>query len=230
MFKENDPKMIAFAQLLETHQLQGLRQAGLDCETNIRNCKVVIKAGKKYHKVDVGGSGKYMVEAATGKIYGIKAYGVVHLGHQFGTLDTIDSFNWGGYRASRATNSTQNPTPTEQTPPADPSAFLAKPKEPDPVPVVGMGVTQTFISDREPFTVVEIIDPHTIVVQADIAKRTDKNGQSESQEYTYEPDPNGEKVTLTWRENGTWHTKGNSRKEGCGWWVGERRKYWDPGY
>jgi len=230
MFSHDDPKMIAFAQLLETHQLIELRRRNLDCESNVRQCKVTIKAGKKYHKVDVGTSGKYMVEAATGKIFSIKAYGVVNKGHQYGTLDTIDEFCWGGYRGGRRANPTQTPTPTVQSPPADPGAFLAKPKEPDPVPVIGMGVTQNYISNREPWTVVEIIDPHTIVVQHDKATRTDNNGQSEDQTYDIQPDPNGEKVMLTWRENGTWHTKGNSRKEGCGWRVGKRRKYYDFGF
>jgi len=45
-----------------------------------------IKQGRKYDKVDVGSSGKYMVEKSTHQVYGIKAYGVIHRGHYFGTL------------------------------------------------------------------------------------------------------------------------------------------------
>lgn len=60
-----------------------------------------IKMGKKYAKVDIGGSGKYMVELATGMIFGIKGYGVIHRGHQYGTLETIEDYNWGGYTAIR---------------------------------------------------------------------------------------------------------------------------------
>ena len=45
-----------------------------------------IKPGRKYTKIDVGCSGKYMVENETGRIYGIKAYGVIHRGHFYGTL------------------------------------------------------------------------------------------------------------------------------------------------
>ena len=55
--------------------------------------------GPKYTKVDVGTSGKYMVENATGIIYGIKGYGRVHKGHVSGTLDTVDAWYWGGYAA-----------------------------------------------------------------------------------------------------------------------------------
>ena len=56
-----------------------------------------IRPGKKYTKVDVGRSGKYMVVNETGEIFGIKAYGVIHKGHQYGTLDTIDRYFWGRY-------------------------------------------------------------------------------------------------------------------------------------
>jgi hypothetical protein len=58
--------------------------------------------GKKYTKIDVKlpqQSGRYMVVNETGEIYGIKAYGVIHKGHYFGTLETIDDYYWGGYRA-----------------------------------------------------------------------------------------------------------------------------------
>jgi hypothetical protein len=45
----------------------------------------------KYIKIDAGTSGKYMVEVATGNIYGIKAYGVIHKGHFYGNIE--DFFN-----------------------------------------------------------------------------------------------------------------------------------------
>lgn len=60
-----------------------------------------IKPGKKYTKVDIGHSGTYMVVNDTGEIFGIKAYGVIHKGHQYGTLDTINDWNWGGYTATK---------------------------------------------------------------------------------------------------------------------------------
>ena len=62
-----------------------------------------IKMGRKYANIDVGQSGKYMVELDTGNIYGIKAYGVIHRGHQYGTLDTIYEWDWSGYTATRRT-------------------------------------------------------------------------------------------------------------------------------
>jgi hypothetical protein len=48
--------------------------------------------GRVYTKVDVGPahnmSGRYMIENATGVIYGIKGYGRVDKRHRYGTLAT----------------------------------------------------------------------------------------------------------------------------------------------
>ena len=96
-------KLERFAQVLEKDQLRGLVNRGVDCEGNRNNCVTRIVAGSKYTKVDVGKSGKYMVVNATGEIYGIKGYGVIHRGQYFGTLDTIDRYDWSGYRAFKKT-------------------------------------------------------------------------------------------------------------------------------
>lgn len=55
--------------------------------------------GAKYARVDLGGSGRYMVDLATEEIFGIKGYGVIHRGHKFGTLDTIRDWDWSDYQA-----------------------------------------------------------------------------------------------------------------------------------
>ena len=86
-----------FAQILEEQQKQGLIHQGYNPENH--NFKVFVKPGTKYTKIDVGRSGKYMVVNSTGEIYGIKAYGVIHKGHKFGTLNTVHEYNWSGYRA-----------------------------------------------------------------------------------------------------------------------------------
>ena len=62
--------------------------------------KTKVIPGKKYTKIDVGSSGKYMIDKEE-RIFGIKAYGVIHKGHQYGTLDTMNDFYWGGYTATR---------------------------------------------------------------------------------------------------------------------------------
>lgn len=91
-------KLKHFAELLEKQQIERLHKANLACQCNIDNCKVTIKEGKKYIKVNVGSSGKYMIDDK-GNIFGIKGYGVIHKGHYFGTLDTINNYYWGNYRA-----------------------------------------------------------------------------------------------------------------------------------
>ncbi len=67
--------------------------------SSLRPEPITVKPGSKYIKIDVGSSGKYMVESSTGNIYGIRAYGVIHRGYRFGSLDTIHEWNWSGYRA-----------------------------------------------------------------------------------------------------------------------------------
>ena len=97
-------KIIAFAQLLEADQIRGLHDRQVACQANIDNCKVKVKFGQKYVKVDVGSSGKFMVEVSTGNIFGIKAYGQIHRGHFYGTLDTINDYDWSHYYPKHKTN------------------------------------------------------------------------------------------------------------------------------
>lgn len=91
-------KIAKFGDLLEKQQIERLHKDKLCCQANIDNSKVTIKQGKKYIKIDVGDSGKYMIDSE-GNIFGIKAYGVIHRGHYFGTLDTINDYYWGEYQA-----------------------------------------------------------------------------------------------------------------------------------
>jgi len=69
--------------------------------------QVAVKAGPKYTKIDRGPehnmSGYLMIENATGEIYGIKAYGVPHKGHRYGTLETAREWFWGEYGPVRLT-------------------------------------------------------------------------------------------------------------------------------
>lgn len=109
-----EEKLTAFAWLLEYEQLERLTLEGLDCEANRENAKTSIKIGRVWARVDVGNSGKYMVAlmagitqhycrpVEVGDIVGIKAYGVPHFGHRFGSLDSIHEWDWRGYRAGKA--------------------------------------------------------------------------------------------------------------------------------
>ena len=74
------------AQQIQEGEIAALKRANLACEANLNNAITRVKSGIKWTKIDVGYSGRYMVNKQ-GEIYGIKAYGVPHLGHRFGTLD-----------------------------------------------------------------------------------------------------------------------------------------------
>jgi hypothetical protein len=88
-------KIKRFAALVEKEYTENLIKRGLIVGNEIAG-KTSIVPGKKYVKVDVGQSGKYMVDLE-GNIFGCKAYGVIHRGHQYGTLDTVEDWYWGGY-------------------------------------------------------------------------------------------------------------------------------------
>ena len=101
----------AFRAKVEADQLAELVRKGYD--PHVHNYAATVKEGKKYAKVDVGSSGKFMVVMATGEIFGIKAYGVIHKGKRYGTLGTINDWFWGDYSPRKA--------------PANPSSYSSCP-------------------------------------------------------------------------------------------------------
>lgn len=91
-------------------------------------------------------------------------------------------------------------------------------------PEVGLGCTICMYSDRHAATVVEVSKSgRQIVVQRDKATRTDGNGMSDSQSYTYERDPNGAKTRFSLRKNGAWREV----KGGDGLRLGTRDEHYD---
>lgn len=75
-----------FAKRVQEGEQASLRRVGMACEVNLANCVTEVKPGRKWTKVNVGHSGKFMIDL-TGRIYGVKAYGVPNLRRYFGTLD-----------------------------------------------------------------------------------------------------------------------------------------------
>ena len=62
----------------------------------------------------------------------------------------------------------------------------------DPVPTIGQGVTICWFTDRKAGTIIAVSKSgHKITIQEDTATRTDNNGMSECQQYTYTPNPQG---------------------------------------
>ena len=93
---------------------------------------------------------------------------------------------------------------------------------------VGDGATELMWTDRHAYTVVEVQNNGTrLVLQRDTATRTDSNGMSESQNYAYARDPQGEKVVVSRRRNGKFVKVGNDAKNGRRFAIGYRREYYD---
>lgn len=91
--------ILPFAATVEREYLAQYIANHGDSDFARRDSKTVVHMAKKYARVDVGTCGKYMVDLATGEIFGIKAYGCIHRGHRYGTLDTIAEWNWSQYHA-----------------------------------------------------------------------------------------------------------------------------------
>lgn len=106
-----------------------------------------------------------------------------------------------------------------------------------PIPEIGMGVTMMGWTDRYAGTIVEILKGGKyITVRTDTAKRVDKNGMSECQEYEYTPNPDGALYYFKKNKDGCW-VEGNvnpatGRFKQCqgggrGLRLNERRAYHD---
>lgn len=94
-------------------------------------------------------------------------------------------------------------------------------------PEINMGATEICWTDRHAFTIVEIINDKTIVVQRDDVKRTDNLGMTDSQQWECTPNSNNNTYIVTLRKNGKWITKGQSLKDGTRWLIGSRMEYYD---
>jgi hypothetical protein len=70
-------------------------------------------------------------------------------------------------------------------------------------PVVGMGVTEIWYSDRKACTIVEVSKSgKSFKYQWDKATRADDLGMSDTQKYTYSPDTDSPICTATLRSDG----------------------------
>ena len=95
----NELKLKELCERITEDTQRRLKETNLDCQTNLVNAIAHYHIANKYTRVDIGDSGKYMIVNETGEIYGIKAYGVIHKGHFYGTINTINDYDWGLYTA-----------------------------------------------------------------------------------------------------------------------------------
>ena len=94
-------------------------------------------------------------------------------------------------------------------------------------PEVGMGVTEYYYTDREPWEIVAVRDERHITVRKLDYKRIDNNGMSDCQEYEYYSNPNNVTVELFFTKQGVWRER-IGRSLGCNkFGVGTASKYYD---
>lgn len=93
-----------------------------------------------------------------------------------------------------------------------------------PEPEVGMGATMIMHTDRRAYTIIEVKSPTVIVVQADVAIRTDGNGMSDAQSYRFKMNPASRDIRTVRRNRyGEW------KQQGGGWsfLIGKRLEQYD---
>jgi len=100
--RKNLSKLQLLCDKITNQSRERLKLDGLSCETNLLNAKATYIIKKKYTYIDIGNSGKYLIND-NGEIYGIKAYGVINKIRFYGTLDTINEYYWGDYTAKKNT-------------------------------------------------------------------------------------------------------------------------------
>lgn len=93
-------------------------------------------------------------------------------------------------------------------------------------PKVGDGATLQIGSDSYPCTIIRISPSgKTLSLQRDSYRRTDSNGQSESQEYEFGRNPNGEIFQARFSsKRERWESKGRPVS------LNGRRAYFDPSF
>lgn len=93
-------------------------------------------------------------------------------------------------------------------------------------PEIGMGATILMWTDRKAGTIVEISkNGKEVTFQEDKATRTDSNGMSDCQSYSYAPDPSAAKQRFSLRKDGSWYAVGTKR--GSPLMIGRRDAYYD---
>lgn len=108
-----------------------------------------------------------------------------------------------------------------------------------PTPVVGMGATILYVSDRYAGTIIEVQEKngYTIVtVQEDNATVTNKMGGTGAEEYEFSANPNGRISHFRFKENGSaWESIHKNPETGrwiksrsSGLSIGHRSAYRDP--
>lgn len=80
-------------------------------------------------------------------------------------------------------------------------------------PEVGDGATVLSWTDRRAATVIAVSPTgHRVTVRFDTATRTDSNGMSDAQSYSFEPNPDGVERTYSRRKDGAYREVGGDAR------------------
>jgi hypothetical protein len=106
--------------------------------------------------------------------------------------------------------------------------LLMDQSKPTTTPKVGDGCTILMWSDRHAATITKVSsNGRRIWIKEDISTRTDKNGFSENQTYTYKTDHAAPPVLYTLRKNGKYIKAGEPLRYGLTLLIGKRMTYFD---
>lgn len=95
------------------------------------------------------------------------------------------------------------------------------------VPEIGMGATIILWTDRNPATIIAVHpNGRKCTIQEDKATRTDTNGLSDAQSWSFDPDPNGRIYEVSLRKDGRWKIINGQTVV----LIGSRDKYYDPSF
>lgn len=96
-------------------------------------------------------------------------------------------------------------------------------------PEVGMGVTEYWWSDREPFEIIAVKDDRHITIRRLDYKRIDHNGAfTEAQEYEYYSNESNDTHELFFTKQGVWRERIGRSLGPTTFGVGHAEKYYDP--
>jgi hypothetical protein len=80
----------------------------------------------------------------------------------------------------------------------------------DIIPEVGMGATEIIGSDQDPYTIIEVKSPSTIIIQEDTWRVVSGSEGDGSATYEYTPNPRGRTYVVTRRRGGRWKIAGGT--------------------
>jgi hypothetical protein len=95
-------------------------------------------------------------------------------------------------------------------------------------PEIGMGVTEYWWSDREPYEIIAIKDDRHITVRRLDYKRIDNNGISEMQEYEYYSNDKNDTHELFLTKQGVWRERIGRSLGPNKFGIGRAERYYDP--